>query len=175
MFIVSFWLFVPETPYYLTAIKDQKAAEASLEKYRGRHEEHVEKELIEITRNVEESFANKASVLDLFRTPGVRKALMISLGLLCLQQLFGINVILSYTQSIFSETGSTIPPEISSLIMGLVQMSSVGTSTLLVDRSGRRILLLLSAIGACTAHALLGTYFYLQVSKRGKIDSFYVF
>lgn len=163
LFIIFFWFFVPESPYYLIAIKDSKAAKESLAKYRGKTPEQVEKELLEITHNVEESFANKANILDLFRTRGLYKALIISVGLMCLQQFFGINVILSYMQTIFSETGSSISPEISSIILSVVQVFSVVMSALFIDRLGRRILLMVSAIGAFISQTSMGAYFYLKV------------
>lgn len=163
LFLIFFWLFVPETPYYLIAIKDSKAAEESLVKYRGKTPKQIEKELLEITRNVEESFADKATIRDLFRTRGVYKSLLLSIALMCFQQFFGINVVLSYMQTIFSDTGSSISPELSSIIMGVVQVCSVVMAALLIDRLGRRILLLVSSAGAGIAQTLLGIYFYLQV------------
>lgn len=166
LFLICFWLFVPETPYYLVAIKDTKAAHDSLAKYRGKTGEQVEKELLQIISNVEESFANKATILDLFRTRGPRKALTVTVGLVSLQQFFGVNVILSYMQTIFSSTGSTIPPEISSIVMGIVQVVSVVMAALCVDRLGRRILLLVSAMGACLAQTSIGLYFYLKVRSK---------
>lgn len=156
---------MPETPYYLIAIKDRKAAEESLVKYRGKSSEQVEKELLEITRSVEESFANKATIGDLFGTASVRKALLVSIGLVCLQQFFGINVILSYMQTIFASTGSSISAELSTIIMGLVQVGSVVMSALLIDRLGRRFLLMVSAVGSGVAQASMGIYFYLKVCK----------
>lgn len=163
LFLILFWLVVPETPYYLIAIKDRKGAQESLAKYRGNTVEQVEKELLEIARNVEESFANKASICDLFRTRGLRKSLTVSVALVCFQQFFGINVVLSYMQTIFSSTGSSISPQISSIVMGIVQLFSVAMAALLVDRLGRRFLLLVSATGTGLAEISIGIYFYLKV------------
>lgn len=143
---------------------DRKGALQSLAKYRGKTVEQVEKELVEIARNVEESFANKASICDLFRSRGLRKAMIICVGLVCFQQFFGINVVLSYMQTIFSATGSSISPQISSIVMGVVQLFSMAMAALLVDRLGRRFLLLVSATGAGLAEISIGVYFYLKVS-----------
>lgn len=154
---------MPETPYYLIAIKDRKGAKESLAKYRGKSPEQVEKELLEITRNVEESFANKATIGDLFRTRGVCKALFVSIGLVFFQQVFGINVVLSYMQTIFAATGSSIPDDLSTIIMGIVQVCAVVMAALLIDRLGRRLLLLVSAVGSGLAQTSMGVYFYLKV------------
>lgn len=68
--------------------------------------------------SVEESMRSKASPVDLFRSKGNLKALIISAGLIIFQQLSGINVVLFYTQDIFRDTGSDLKPEIATIIIG---------------------------------------------------------
>lgn len=163
LFIVAFWTFVPESPHFLVAIQRSETAAEALVKFRGRQD--VEKEILEITKSVEEALdAKGTSVLDVFRSKGLAKAFVISLGLVCLQQTAGINAVISYLQTIFSAAGSAIAPEISSIVVSLVQVVTVGFSTAVVDKLGRRILLLVSASGCCLAQGLLGVYFNLQTT-----------
>lgn len=61
---------------------------------------------------------NKASFLDIFKSKGNLKALIISAGLIAFQQLSGINVILFYSQSIFVKAGSSLDPAIATIIVG---------------------------------------------------------
>lgn len=63
------------------------------------------------------------------------------------QQLTGINVVLMFTQDIFKDTGSTIPAAISTIIVGVVQVVASCITPLVVDRLGRRLLLLASGVG----------------------------
>lgn len=85
---------------------------------RGKSPEGVQDEISEIQASVEESKRNKASALDLFKSKGNVKALIISSGLVSFQQLSGINVILFYSTSIFQKTGSDLEPAVASILVG---------------------------------------------------------
>lgn len=160
LFLFIFFMYVPESPHYLIGIGDKEAAERALQKLRCSN--NVDKELETIKRNVEESLANKASFFDIFKSKGLTKALIISLALVTFQQFSGINVILFYTQTIFEATGSTIPPEISTIVTGIVQIIGSFLTPIFVEKKGKRFLLLCSAIGMTISEIVLGIYFYLK-------------
>lgn len=162
VFFVVFLILIPESPYFLISIGDKEGAEKSLMKLRSKTRIGVEKELMQIITDVEESFANKPSIMGLLRSRSFIKGLIVSSGLLIAQPMSGINVVHSYMQSIFDAAGSEIPPEISTIVVGIVQLLTVGVTTLVVDTLGRRVILLVSATGTCIAHLSIGTYFYLQ-------------
>ncbi|KAL9700117.1 hypothetical protein quinque_003558 [Culex quinquefasciatus] len=144
------FFFMPETPtYYLTKSRRDDAI-ASLQWLRGKTAEGVQKELEETSASVDEAMKNKAGVMDLFKTKGTTKALIICAGLISFQQLSGINVILFYSQTIFAKTGSTMSPAISTILVGIVQVL---------------------ASGMCLAHATMGLYFYTDYIKSDSVDS----
>lgn len=174
VFFVVFLLFIPESPYFLVSIGDKEGAEQSLMKLRGRTRNGVEKELLQISSAVEESFANKPAISGLFRSKGFVKGLTVCLGLLIFQQMAGINVVLSYMQSIFDAAGSGIPADISTIIVGVVQLLTVAVTVLVVDTLGRRVLLLISASGSCLSLVSLGTYFYLQTEGHDVSSIFWL-
>lgn len=165
------FFFMPETPtYYLTKSRRDDAI-ASLQWLRGKTAEGVQKELEETSASVDEAMKNKAGVMDLFKTKGTTKALIICAGLISFQQLSGINVILFYSQTIFAKTGSTMSPAISTILVGIVQVLASGATPLIVDRLGRKPILLVSAGGMCLAHATMGLYFYMDYIKSDSVDS----
>lgn len=164
LFLCIFFMYIPESPYFLIAANDKDAAEKSLKKLRS--SEAVEKELESIKKSVEESLADKASFFDIFKSKGLTKALALSVGLVAFQQFSGINAILFYTQTIFAATGSTIPADISTIIIGIVQILGSFIGPALVDKKGKRFLLLFSAAGMMVSQAALGTYFYLKDSGK---------
>lgn len=51
-----------------------------------------------------------------------RKALMISIGCMFFQQMSGINVVIFYMTDIFKSTGSTMNPNICTIVVGAVQV-----------------------------------------------------
>ena len=92
----------------------------------------------------------------------VLKPLLLSMGLMCLQQFSGINAIIYFTVSIFQASGSSLERHLSSVIVGAVQFVATIFSMFLVDRAGRRILLFFSGSVMSVALAALGTFFYLK-------------
>ncbi|RZC32924.1 Sugar tr and/or MFS 1 domain containing protein, partial [Asbolus verrucosus] len=163
LYIPTFWLIAPETPYYLVKInKDEKALE-SLRYLRRKPDEDLQKELLQIKSYLNQM--TQGSFSDLFKTKGTSKAFIYSITVTTFQQFSGINVIFSYTQTIFDATGSDLPSEINSIIVASVQFICSFIGPLLSDRLGRRILLLISITGGCLAEIVFGVYSFLE--KRG--------
>lgn len=156
------FFFVPETPQYLLKKNKLKEAERSLAWLRGPNYD-ISHEIEEIQKDVDSAAQNKASLMDLVTVPANRKALICSLGLMFFQQFSGINAVIFYTMPIFKSAGSDIDPTIATIIVGIVQTVFTVISSLLIDKAGRRPLLLQSCImmGACLT--ALGVYFKLQV------------
>uniref|UniRef100_A0A2M4A0I2 Facilitated trehalose transporter Tret1 n=1 Tax=Anopheles triannulatus TaxID=58253 RepID=A0A2M4A0I2_9DIPT len=161
LFAVTFF-FMPETPAYYISKGQKERAVDSLCFLRGKTVDGIQEELNEITTTVEESLKNKGTVMDLFRNKGNVKALIICAGLISFQQLSGINVILFYSQSIFESTGSSLAPAISTILVGAVQVLASGATPLIVDRLGRKPILLTSAGGMCLSLGTMGLYFFLK-------------
>lgn len=94
-----------------------------------------------------------------------RMALICGLGLMFFQQFSGINAVIFYTNNIFQSAGSNIPPVIATIIVGVVQTIFTVVSSLVIERAGRRILLLQSCILMGTCLVILGVYFKLQADQ----------
>lgn len=169
---VAFFLivsvFVPESPYYLLMVKRNKEAQDALKKLRKNFDE---KELEEMIKNVEISQNVKVKFKEIFRSGIIRKGLLIGSGLIFFQQCSGITVIIAYMQSIFEASGSSLKPEISAIIIGMIQLTTNVVTSQLIDRLGRRILLLGSLIGMFLSHVLLGLYFYLKIHNFDSLVS----
>lgn len=69
---------------------------------------------------------------------------------------------INYTASIFKASGSNLDPHICSIIVAFIQILGVYGSTNLVDRVGRKTLLIFSTAGAFVGLMLLGTFSYLS-------------
>lgn len=87
-----------------------------------------------------------------------RKAFLIGIFLMFLHECCGCFTMINYTATIFAESGSEIAPNRSAMIVGAIQLIGTIVSTRLVDRAGRRCLLLCSAIGAGISLLTLGAY-----------------
>lgn len=153
---------IPETPrWFIEKGKHQKARKA-LQWLRGRNTD-VSYEFSEIEKSNKdaEKCENESAFKELFSAKYSRP-LIISIGLMFFQQLSGINAVIFYTVSIFKDAGSTIDENLSTIIVGIVNMGSTFVATMLIDRLGRKILLYVSSTLMTITLLILGTFFYAK-------------
>lgn len=70
-----------------------------------------------------------------------------------------------YTATIFKESGSTIDPNLSTIITGILQVLGFACAAFSMDLIGRKVLLLISAAGAFVG--LLATSFFTYFVVQG--------
>ncbi|KAF8017954.1 hypothetical protein BT93_H2990 [Corymbia citriodora subsp. variegata] len=88
------------------------------------------------------------------------KALTVGLGLMVFQQLGGLNAYGMYMSSILERAGASSTA--GSITTAIVKLAANVLAVFLMDKFGRRPLLLVSASGACLAGFLIGLSFLLQ-------------
>ncbi|KAL1491545.1 hypothetical protein ABEB36_012126 [Hypothenemus hampei] len=162
-FLITFFFFIPESPYFLLQIQEDDEAEAALMKLRDRAiAMDVKTELDSMKRDIETAAANKGSFKEIFKSKGLTKAYILSNGLLFFQQMSGINVVLFFAQNIFQDAGVSLAPEICTIIIGVVQVAFSGVTAVIVDKYGKRLLLMISAIGMTISQGVLAYFFHLK-------------
>ncbi|KAL1501806.1 hypothetical protein ABEB36_007062 [Hypothenemus hampei] len=163
-FFVLFGVLTPASPYDLIKQGKTYEAELSLAKLRGKCSSDVQKELAQIIDSIQ-CFSDSTVGLKLLKNKAFVKAMIICLALMALQQLSGIGAVLGYMQNIFESTGSSIPSEYLSILIGSIQLISNVCSAQLVEKAGRKILLIISNIFSAIALISLGAYFYMLSSS----------
>ncbi|EAT35815.1 AAEL012044-PA [Aedes aegypti] len=153
------FLWMPESPYYLLSQNKDDSAKKSLSWLRKR--DQVTDELAMMKAAVERSKQNKGTFRELL-TRGNARSLIIVLGLGALQQLCGSQAVIAYSQQIFEEVQSGLKAHESSIIMAVIQLITAACSSSIVDRVGRRPLLLISTAGCAVGTFIVGLYFFLQ-------------
>lgn len=96
---------------------------------------------------VDKAFQNQVSISDLFKVKANFKALLYCCALVSFQQFTGVNVVLFYMQNIFKAAGGIVPIKLAPIVIGVVQVLASAVTPVVVDRSGRRMLLVFSGIG----------------------------
>jgi SP family galactose:H+ symporter-like MFS transporter len=93
----------------------------------------------------------------------VRPALIVGVGLAILQQITGINTVIYYAPMIFEFTGakSASASILATIGVGVVNVAMTVVALLLVDRVGRRPLLLIGLTGMIIGLGVLGLAFQL--------------
>ncbi|XP_056641895.1 facilitated trehalose transporter Tret1-like [Diorhabda sublineata] len=171
LFFLIFLLFVPESPYYLIQSDDLTEALDAMIVLRGRDTSLMQKELEVMKVQVEIEKKNRGNVVDVFKSRGLRTAFFLSIGLVSFQQLSGVNVIIFYAQTIFADAGVDLAPEVCTIIIGFVQVVAGGLTPILVDRCGKRCLLLLSALGMALSEGVLALFFYFKDNQRADVSN----
>ena len=97
----------------------------------------------------------------------VRPALVVGLVLAAIQQFGGINTIIYYAPSVIEKTGLSASNSIFySVFIGLINLLMTVVALRLVDRVGRRFLLIASLGGMTVTMALLGLSFVIGLSPE---------
>lgn len=163
LFVCTF-VFMPESPYYyLIHNQEDKATKTLLRLRRLDNPESVCKDIQVMHSSVVESRRSGESALrELFFNKGNRRGLWILLSLKVTQQFSGHMAVVAYTQEIFSHSGSKLAPQHAVIVLGLAQLLAGLLAASIVDRVGRRILILFSGTSAALSLFFVGLFFYLK-------------
>ncbi|KAM0842581.1 hypothetical protein ACQ4PT_058290 [Festuca glaucescens] len=151
--------FIPESPRWLANVGREKEFRTSLQKLRGENVDTSE-EAIEIKEYIEslQTFP-KARIQDFFLSKNIY-AVTVGVGLMIFQQLGGINGVGFYASSIFTSAGFS--GKLGTILIGIIQIPITLFGAILMDRSGRRVLLMVSASGTFLGCFMTGISFYLK-------------
>jgi len=155
---------LPESPRWLLA-KDRRQDALSVLR-RIRHEEHnPEAELAEIeaVHKMQAGVGYQA----LFR-PSVRPALFVGVGIAFINQMVGVNAVIYYAPTILKDAGfSSSAAILATTGVGILNMLVTLCALLLIDRVGRRPLLLAGISGVLLALIVLGATYLLPGGPSG--------
>jgi len=146
--------WVPESPRWLALRGDSAAAEAVLARVAGPSE--APRELASILAAGAEGQAPFAALF----ASAHRRPLTIAVGLAVLSQASGINAIMYYAPEVFKSAGASTNAAFASAVsVGAVNLAFTFVALALIDRVGRRPLLLAGAAVQTFALALVGVSF----------------
>ncbi|XP_049778439.1 facilitated trehalose transporter Tret1-like [Schistocerca cancellata] len=172
LFLLAMLAAAPESPLFLLSRGRRDLAEEALMRLRGRPAAGVKAELqkMEACLSPPQSEAGAGAGAGSGGGAWARRwcsraavrAILLSLAMVALQQLTGINAVLFFGTHLLNMAASDSP--ISSAqgnaIMGFVMLLASFATPALADRVGRKVLLAVSAFGMAFSEALLGLYCY---------------
>lgn len=152
--------FMPETPRYLINQERPAEAMAALRFLRGPDVDHEWE-----YRQIEASGEQQVGGLKMedFREASIYKPFLLGVLLMIFQQASGINAIMFYADMIFEEANFK-NSSLAAVIVGLVQVLVTAVAALIMDRAGRKVLLLLSGVIMAVSTTLFGVYFRIGVT-----------
>ena len=157
-------LLLPDSPRWLVGQNRDEEARAVLRRARD-SDEQVDTEMEEMKAAERQEEAGLGELAKRW----VRPMLVVGIGLAMLQQLVGINTIIYYAPTIMEATGLDAGVSIlATLGVGIVNVLFTAVSLLIIDRVGRKPLLLVGLTGITLALVLLGAG-YLLPSLAGVV------
>ncbi|KHN33102.1 Sugar transporter ERD6-like 16 [Glycine soja] len=156
--------FIPESPRWLAKVGREKEFQLALSRLRGKHAD-ISDEAAEILDYIEtlESLP-KTKLLDLLQSKYVR-SVVIGVGLMACQQSVGINGIGFYTAEIFVAAGLS-SGKAGTIAYACIQIPFTLSGAILMDKSGRRPLVMVSAAGTFLGCLIAGIAFFLKASLK---------
>jgi MFS transporter, SP family, sugar:H+ symporter len=148
---------MPDTPRFLVQAGEEDEAREVLEEVQGEGaapEETPERKIEEIRETDERE---EVSGLAALRESWVRPALVVAIGLAVLQQLIGINTIIYYAPTTLTNAGYGDEAAIyANLVIGALNVAMTVVAIRIIDRVGRKPMLLAGLVGMVTSLTVLG-------------------
>jgi MFS transporter, SP family, arabinose:H+ symporter len=149
-------LYVPESPRWLMKENRESQARKILNGI------HSVGRTDEIISEIKSALQQQKGTLKELLTGKYRKTLITGVLLAIFSQVQGINAIMYYAPVIFEELG-TGRAYMQTVIIGVINLIFTFVAIKLVDKSGRRKLLLAGGAGMCLSLALIGTSFWFSI------------
>ena len=146
-------IWMPETPRFL--VHDGEEDEGARGARGGFREDGHEEELEDIRKVEARGAGRRPSRAP--APPWVRPALLVAIGLAVFQQLVGINTIIYYAPTTLTNVGYSDQSAIyANIVIGVLNVAMTVLAIRLVDRIGRKPLLLAGLAGMVTSLLVLG-------------------
>ncbi len=165
-------IFMPESPNWLM-MKYGRSSQVvdSLRKLRN-SDSNIESELKELEDRAEEAKKDSGFSMEQLKRADVYKPFIIAIALMFFQQFSGINAVMFYSNDIFEESGSSLNPSYATIIVSSSMTLATIFGSSVIDKLGRKILLLVSGIGHVLSLGVMGYYYITHKSGSKESTAF---
>ena len=153
--------FIPESPRWLCGIGLAREAHAVLERIGGPDYAGAEMAGIESAQRLDAA-STQSSWRELLR-PAFRKILLVGIALAALQQWTGINILFNYAAEVYRSAGYRANDIFLNIVItGAINLVFTVLAMVLVDRLGRRLMMLAGCVGIGVSHLLCAWAYHAQ-------------
>ncbi|XP_056636606.1 uncharacterized protein LOC130445117 isoform X1 [Diorhabda sublineata] len=160
-------IFIPESPIYLSMKGDKIGGMRVLKTLRPSktmsdiETEFYEKEHVLNDKKKDEHVSLKSFCV----SRSVRKALILSIATRCLSDLSGLTIVLSFMATLLNDAQTNISGDNLAIIVMVIKILASIVTIFVIEKAGRRILILSSALVCGTSMFALGLYFYFKINN----------
>jgi len=159
-------LLIPESPRFLAASRKKERALAVLTRLMGDDEARTKLAEIDASLASDHHRPRLKDIID--KRYGVRPIVWVGIGLATFQQLVGINVVFYYGAVLWQSAGfSESDALLINVISGAVSIGACLVATFLIDRIGRKPLLMTGSIGMAVTLSTLAIVFANALVQEG--------
>lgn len=160
LFMATF-AFVPETPsFYIKKGREEKGLD-SLQWFRaGRDEKEIHEEFDLLKATIQGENTVKASFVSIVTDYSNLRCILLLQGVLLFRTTTHVQTIMAYASTTFGSGVTFIPANHISILFAVILMLSILPATYLVDKAGRKILLIISTGGSGVFCFVSFLYYY---------------
>jgi len=153
-------LIVPESPRWLTIKGKITKAKTILIKYIGEKDSELE------IKDIRDSLLSGKKSKSLLLAPGIKLSIFLGVSLAVLQQFTGIDAIIYYGPRIMEQAGFALSDALGSqVIIGAINLLFTLLAIWLIDRIGRKPLLLSGTLGMFFSLIAIGFLFFFNQAQ----------
>ncbi len=153
-------LIVPESPRWLIKKRRDEEAFVTLERVNGSQKAR------EIMADIQRALAQETGTLGELFGSGLRMALLVGVMLALFSQITGINAIIYYAPEIFKSIGFGAESAfLQTVLIGVINTVFTFVAIWLIDRAGRKTLLIWGVTGMAICLAAVGLCFYFELTN----------
>lgn len=172
IFLLAVLFFVPESPRWLAEAGRETEARRILEGMGGAAHADAELGAVRATKSDE----GEGSFTELFFQARYRRPLIIAVLLMAVSQFSGINAIMYYSTKILTTAGVGVKDSFAaSALIGLINLFFTFVAMALVDKAGRRPLLLVGLAAQVIALGSVGWMFHVGTHGTGLLVAILAF
>lgn len=172
--VLPFMFFIPDTPDYLLSKNKREAAVKSMKKFGVNLSlPEIEERIKKLEYTMEEERKNRSgNWKTLFSHQPSRRGFFIGLGMMLTQNGSGTGVLMSFMGPIFEEAHVSISGNVTAILVGIIKVITYFFVASIVEKSGRKFLMLVSALSCSLFLFVIGLYIFLKERDLGSYQNY---
>ncbi|XP_028137263.1 facilitated trehalose transporter Tret1-2 homolog [Diabrotica virgifera virgifera] len=164
LLFIFFCVCAPESPVYSLSRGRREECLNALRKLRSnKNEKEIEGDMYQIEQALKlRANSSSGNIFTLFSTKEKRYAMLLALIPIMIQVFSGVTVLVQFMAPIFIAAGTKYNSNHLAIVVGSIKVVSFIIVSFVVEKTGRRYMLLISAIGSSIPLSMLGGFFYLK-------------